>query len=74
MNQEELYTFWTRSKLKSILSRLSRDFRSSWSKGKLVEVLCEVYIEDVLDVLEAREVDELLEEFGAEVSWCESLK
>ncbi|MAA79713.1 MAG: hypothetical protein CL916_10675, partial [Deltaproteobacteria bacterium] len=65
MNQEEMYNFWTKSKLKSILSRLSRDFRSSWSKGKLIEALCEVYVEDVLDVLEGREVDELLEEVGA---------
>lgn len=65
MNQEELYNFWTRNKLKSILSRLSRDFRSSWSKGKLVAALCEVYVEDVLDVLESKEVDALLEEFGA---------
>ena len=62
--KEQAYTFWTKSKLKEILDELSCEYRSSWTKGKLVSALCEQPVEAVLGTLKSTELKDILEKLG----------
>ena len=49
--KEQVYYILTRSQQKKILDNLSCEYRKSWSKPKLVDVLLRQPVEDVVDVL-----------------------
>ena len=49
--KEHVYYMLTRSQQKKILDKLSCDYRKSWSKPKLVDVLLRQPVEDVIDAL-----------------------
>ena len=59
--KEQVYNLWTKNQQKKILDKLSCDYRKSWSKSKLVGVLCTQPVEDVLDVLRSSDMEVLLD-------------
>ena len=61
-DKEAFFAFYTKSKLTDILDELGdADYRSSWKKSKLVSLILEYTIKDILSSFTSNELKEGLE-------------
>ena len=64
-DREAFFAFYTKSKLTDILDELGdTDYRSSWKKMKLVSLILEYTIKDILSSFTSNELKEGLERLG----------